>query len=292
MRATLLVVVAHAATLAALCVADSPGHAKVLHASAKAADPLAENVALRKAYERLASELDESEKERARLTAERSIKQPPRLIPAGGRGSAPRRRSLATPAPTPLTPIPTPLTPIPTTATPSATPSVSPVPTTEGVTTHSQLAAAIANTDDFVVVVEGDVVFPSLSVIIVDSGRCVSVVGRSAVDGGRVVFDGGGHSQHFWVTGGTLHIAFVNLVNGTASQKEANCRPDLYKCSGASILVQRGGTLVVRSCDIRGGGPGVSGLGDAFMVELASLWKEIIRSASSTTSPGLTGTAV
>jgi hypothetical protein len=140
------------------------------------------------------------------------------------------------------------------------------VPTTEGVTTHSQLAAAVADPANSVVVVEGDVQFPSFSVITVVSGRSVSVVGRSAVDGGRVVLDGGGWSQHFWVTGGTLHITFVNLVNGTSSQVDANCRPDLWKCSGGSILVQGGGTLVMRSCDVIGGGPGVSEqFGNAFM---------------------------
>ena len=129
------------------------------------------------------------------------------------------------------------------------------MPTTEGVTTHSQLAAAIANTDDAVVVVEGDVAFPALSVIPVFSGRSVSVVGRSAVNGGRVVFNGAGHSQHFWVNGegSVLRIAFVNLVNGTASEIDSNCRPDLYKCAGGSILVEAGGTLVMRSCDITGG---------------------------------------
>jgi hypothetical protein len=80
------------------------------------------------------------------------------------------------------------------------------------------------------------------------------------------VFDGAGHSQHFWVTGGTLHIAFVNLANGTASQVETNCRPDIWKCAGGSILVQDGGTLVMRSCDVRGGGPGVSEVfGNAYL---------------------------
>ena len=206
---------------------------------------LAENIALREVNKQLASSLDEC---RAG-----SVKQPQRLITAVGyrlsdeqlstatmhedapappvsRISVPRRRALTTPAPTPLTPIPTPiptpLTPIPTTATPSATPTASPVPTTEGVTTHSQLAAAVANTDDVVVVVEGDVTFPSLSVIPVFSGRSVSVVGRSAVDGGRVVFDGAGHSQHFWVKGegSVLHISFVKLANGTASLVDSNCR--------------------------------------------------------------------
>ena len=298
MRAALLVVVAHAAALASLC---GLVHAEVLHlagsdeesewsCAATVTDLRAENVALQEVNERQASELDEY---RAGI-----VKQSPRLIttpghrlpdqqlrtavivrkPPGHRlfelrtvtthedplppplplASTSRRMTLATPAPTPFSPIPT-------TATPSATPSASPVPTTEGITTHSQLAAAIANTDNSAVVIEGDVAFPPWSVIIVDSGRSVSVVGRSAVDGARVVLDGGGHSQHFWVTGGTLHIAFVNLVNGTAAEVVSNCRPDLYKCTGGSILVQGGGTLVMRSCDVRGGGRGVSGYGSAYM---------------------------
>ena len=306
MRATLLVVVAHAAALAGLCTAGSFEHAEVLLSSeaekselcaaevaklqSHLAEVSAENAVLRDVNERLASSLDDCRR------AE-NVEQPPRLIvlpdnnhrqaPPGAtnhhhwpglpdeqlsaaathddanapplpRVSAPRRRTLATPAPTPLTPIPTPFTPIPTTATPSATPSASPVPTTEGVTTHSQLAAAVADPANSVVVVEADVVFPFFSAIIVDSGRSVSVVGRSAVDGGRVVFDGAGHSQHFWVAGGTLHLTFIVLVNGTASQTDADCIPDLWICRGGSVLVTEAGTLVMRSCDIRGRGSQVT----------------------------------
>ena len=235
MRATLLV-----AALAALC-AGTLVHAQVLHSSEEATSEncVAMVTDLREVIVRLERELDECRVDRVK---------PPLLITAAEHL---RRKPLATPAPTPFTPIPT-------TATPSAAPSASPVPTTEGVTTHSQLATAAADSANSVVIVEADVTFPASSVILVDSGNSVSVVGRSGVDGGRVAFDGAGHSQFFWVTGGTLHIAFVNLVNGTASQVEANCRPDLFKCAGGSILVQGGGTLVMRSCDVRGGGPGVS----------------------------------
>ena len=289
MRATFLVAIAQAAVLAALLVCAAEGRdcldaedtrgccaAKVTDLESHVTVLSAENIALRKVIERQASEIDECRAE--------SIKQPPRLIMAKPsdnlrtatthedvptspftRGSAPRRRTLATPAPTPLTPIPTPFTPIPTTATPSATPTASPVPTTEGVTTHSQLAAAVADSANTVVVVEADVTFPLFSAISVGAGRSVSVVGRSAVDGGRVVFDGDGHSQHFWVAGGTLHISLVDLVNGTASQTDSNCRPDLWKCTGGSILVTGGGELVMRSCDVRGG-PGVNThFGNAYM---------------------------
>ena len=296
MRATLLVVVAHAAALAVLCVAGQTENPKVWHASearecyvAKAeladlqshvAELRAENIALRKVGEQLtnnldalrtvseelANNLDECRAENVkqplvwRLAAGRDHRDddmlnlnvppapPPSQIPA------PRRSTLATPVPTPFTPIPSPFTPIPTTATPSATPSASPVPTTEGVTTHSQLAAAVADTDTSVVVVEADVMFPFFSAITVGSGRSVSVVGRSAVDGGRVVFDGAGHSQHFYVTGGTLHLAFIDLVNGTASQTDSDCVHDFWICRGGSVLVTEAGTLVMRSCDIRGTG--------------------------------------
>jgi hypothetical protein len=68
------------------------------------------------------------------------------------------------------------------------------------------------------------------------------------------MFDGAGHSQHFYVTGGTLHLAFIDLVNGTASQTEADCGSEYRLCRGGSILVREGGTLVMRSCDIRGRG--------------------------------------
>ena len=276
---TLLVIVARAAALVALCAAGGLEHAEVLLSSeaeesdccvAKVnelqlhlAELRAENIALRKVNERVASDLDECRV--WRLAAEHDHRNEPSVAATRKDAPAPplshvpasRRKALATSAPTPFTPIPTPFTPIPTTATPSATPSASPVPTTEGITTHSQLAAAVADSANSVVVVEADVTFPPLSVIIVDSGRSVSVVGRSAVDGGRVVFDGAGHSQHFWVRGGTLHIAFVNLVNGTASNTDSYCTPDYWECSGGSIGVMDGGILVMRSCDVRGGG-GVS----------------------------------
>ena len=258
MRATLLVVVTHAAALAVLCTAGSLEHAEVLLSSETEKSELcaaevaklqlhlaevsAENAVLRDVNDRLANSLDDC------CPAE-NVEKPP--LP---RVSTPRRRTLTTPAPTPFTPIPTPLTPIPTTATPSATPSASPVPTTEGVTTHSQLAAAVADPANLVVVVEADVVFPFFSAITVDSERSVSVVGRSAVDGGRVVFDGAGHSQHFYVTGGTLYLSFIDLVNGTASQTEADCAPDFWICRGGSVVVTEAGTLVMQSCDIRGRG--------------------------------------
>jgi hypothetical protein len=101
--------------------------------------------------------------------------------------------------------------------------------------------------------------FPSMSTIIVESGRTVLVVGRSAIDGGQVVFDGAGHSQYFRVMGGTLHISFVNLVSGSAPEPEGTCSvaAGFWECDGGSISVAEGGALVMRSCDIRGGGPDI-----------------------------------
>jgi len=232
---------AHECSVAKAELADLQLHVAELHAEnialRKVGEQLTNNLdVLRTVSKQLANNLDECRAENVkqplvwRLAAGRDHRDddmlnlnvppapPPSQIPA------PRRATLATPAPTPLTPIPTPFTPIPTTATPSATPSASPVPTTEGITTHSQLAAAVADPANSAIVVAADVTYPALSVITIDSGRSVSVIGRSAVDGGRVFFDGDGHSQHFYVTGGTLHIAFVILANGTASQTDSNCR--------------------------------------------------------------------
>ena len=87
MRATLLVVVAYAAALAALCAAGSLEHAEMLLPSeaeerseccaARVTDLLAhlaeldaENIVLRKANERLTGEVDENVKVNERLTGE------------------------------------------------------------------------------------------------------------------------------------------------------------------------------------------------------------------------------
>ena len=169
-----------------------------------------------------------------------------------------RRATLTTPGPTslptPFTPVPTLFTPVPSTAVPSAAPSASPVPTTEGITTHAQLRNAVADISDNsmskIVVVEADISFPSQAPITVGSGTSVAVVGRSAVDGGHVTLNGAGHSRHFLVEGGgTLHLSHVNLVNG--SVPVINCGG---ACMGGSILAISGGTLIMRSCNVRGGG--------------------------------------
>ena len=200
-------------------------------------------------------------------TEEELASPPPETTTAHRRRLAANDPSgVPTPIPTPLTPVPTPLTPFPSTAMPSSAPSASPVPTTEGVTTHSQLTNAVADAANAVVVIEAPVLFPSRAPIMVESGRSVSIVGRSAIDGGRVTLDGYGWSRHFYVIGGTLHLSSLNLVNGTAEQASNNCRPDLWKCTGGSLLVEDSGSLVVWSCDIVGGGPGVDPVfGNAFM---------------------------
>ena len=163
-----------------------------------------------------------------------------------------RRVLTTTPAPTPLTPVPTPFTPVLTTATPSASPSASPVPTTEGITTHAQLAAAVAD-EISEIVIEADILFPSQAPIVVTGS--LSVFGNGS-DGGRVTLDGHGRSRHFHVLGGTLHLAFLNFANGTTPSQNG-CTGNSALCGGGAILVEEGGSLVMRSCAIRGGGPGV-----------------------------------
>ena len=162
-----------------------------------------------------------------------------------------QRALFTTPAPTPLTAVPTPVTPVPTTASPSASPSASPVPTTEGITTHAQLMATIGDTENSEVVIEADIIFPSQAPVVITSGS-VSLFGNGS-DGGRVTLDGNGHSRLFYILGGTLHLTFLNLANGTV--------PSPLDDTGGSIYVTGGGVLVIRSCDIRGGGPGIDPYG-------------------------------
>lgn len=103
---------------------------------------------------------------------------------------------------------------VPTTLSPSASPSVSPVPTTTGVTTYAQLAAHANDEANDKVIIEADLYFPAQAPITVESGRSLSIVGRSAIDGGRVTLDGQGQSRQFLVIGGTLELSFLILVNG------------------------------------------------------------------------------
>ena len=107
-------------------------------------------------------------------------------VPSPNKPPRHQRALSATPAPTPLTPIP------------SIEPSVSSAPTSME---WFELADAVAATNEEIFV-EADVVFPSQSPIIVDSNRSVSIVGRSAEDGGRVTLDGLGDSRFFIVDGG------------------------------------------------------------------------------------------
>ena len=264
MRATLLVVVARAAAVAALCAAGGL-EVESECCAAKLTDLRVENIALRKVNERLASELDECRAESVkqplvwRLAAEldhrdglntaAAHKDAP--APPLPRVPGPRRKTLATPAPTPLTPIPT-------TATPSAMPSASPVPTTEGVTTHAQLANAVADVANAEVIIEAPLAFPSQAPITIGTERSVSVVGSAASGGGRVTLDGAGGSRLFLVKdSGTLSLAFLDLVNATVpGNVTVDCPDDKTECYGGTILVLDGGSLVVTSCAFRGGGPG------------------------------------
>ena len=289
MRAAFLLVVAHAAALAALCAAGGLEHAEVLLSSeteececcaAKVADlkshlaehitkvadlqshlaeHIAENIALRKVKERLESDLDECHDESAkqplvwRLTAEYRPEEPSTATTEPlPQVPAPRRKTLATPAPTPFTPIPT-------TATPSATPSASPVPTTTAITTYSQLENAVVDTTNSEVVIAAPFAFPSQAPILIGADRSVSIVGTSAVDGGRVTLDGAGRSRLFFVTDGSLSLSFLDFVNATApGPNGGSCTSTGFEiCAGGTILVIDG-TLTISSCLIRGGGPGES----------------------------------
>ena len=78
------------------------------------------------------------------------------------------------------------------------------------------MADATSNSD---IVVEAPIAFPSQSPIMVEvASHSISIVGRSAVDGGRVTLDGLEHSRHFYVIGGTLHLSNLNLANGASLQ--------------------------------------------------------------------------
>ena len=151
-----------------------------------------------------------------------------------------QRMALSTPAPTPLTPVP------------SSAPSVSSAPASEA---WFRLAAAVASNEESIII-EADVMFPSQSPIIIDSSRSVSIVGRSAEDGGRVTLDGLGDSRLFEVDGGALYLSHLNLVNGSAPEPYRAClsADGNYSCCGGFIIVFEDGQLVVSSCDIRGRG--------------------------------------
>jgi hypothetical protein len=150
-------------------------------------------VALRGEITRLRKKLDECE---ANCNCAPSPNKPPQH----------QRALSATPAPTPLTPVP------------SIEPSVSSAPTSKE---WFELAAAVAATNEEDVVIDSDVMFPSQSPITIDSGRVVSIVGRSADDGGRVSLNGLSDSRFFVVDGGTLHLTHLNLINGKLVVRDA-----------------------------------------------------------------------
>ena len=172
-----------------------------------------------------------------------------------------RRRTLATPAPTPLTAIPTPFTPIPTTATPSVTPSASPVLTTTAITTYSQLDNAVADTANSEIVIAAPFAFPSQAPITVGVDRTVD---RGKL-GGRRRSCGVGRcgplAPILVKDGGSLSLSYLDLANATALGDISSGGIGNYDdCWGTTILVTSGGTLTVSSCLIRGGGPGESAL--------------------------------
>ena len=141
------------------------------------------------------------------------------------------------------------------TLSPSVAPSVSSAPTSEE---WYQLASAVADTtNEEIILVEADVMFPSQSPITIDPGRSVSVVGRSENDGERVTFDGAAGSRFFVVDGGALYLTHLSLVNGSAPESNDACDDtsrDLLRCGGGAIAVLEDGQLIVPSCDIRGQG--------------------------------------
>ena len=111
----------------------------------------------------------------------------------------------------------------------------------------------------------------------VESGRSVSIVGGD--EESWVTLDGAGQSRLFFVNGGELSLAFLNLVNGSTRVPGAGCDDDYDRCVGATLLVADGGSLMMRHCDIRGGGPGES-------TESGAAW---IGAGVSFYDPGTTG---
>ena len=145
-----------------------------------------------------------------------------------------------------------------------ATPTPTPVPTTSGITTHAQLSAAVASSEEEIIVV-ADMAFPSQSPITVNTSQSVSIVGRPSAGGdveGRVTLDGLGDSRLFLVRKfGSLHLTNLNLINGQVPETTVGqCIFDVLEmCAGAHILVLEGSALVLSHCDIRGQGTGTEG---------------------------------
>ena len=227
MRGSFLVVVALAAVAASHTRGAQPSVHVLGTLMPEEAEPESMTiVALRAEISRLRKKLDECEANCA---------------PSPNKPAQHQRALSATPAPTPLTPIP------------SIGPSVSLTPTSMA---WFELAAAVADATNEEIFVEADVMFPSQSPISIDSDRSVSIVGRSAEDGGRVTLDGLSDSRFFIVDGGALHLTFLNLVNGSAPEPDRMCQVSDgdYSCLGGAIIVKEDGQLVVSSCDIRGPG--------------------------------------
>ena len=143
----------------------------------------------------------------------------------------------------PPTVTPTAAAPLPTaTPLPSARPSATPMPTTHGtvVASFDELSAAIDGTER--AFVEGRIMFAS--VLTIESGRTLSLVGRSDAQ-----LDGAGDSQLFYVVG-SLTLRSLTLMRGNANAM----RPPITASNtrGGCVNVFDSGSLKLISCVFRG----------------------------------------
>ena len=246
-RCSILVVIALAAVAASHTRAAQPPSVHVLGTLMPEEEELASMTTAALRAELQSVRADNSRLKKRETALKKELEEcEANCAPSPNKPSQHQRALSTTPAPTPLTPVP------------SSVPSISPAPTSME---YFELAAAVADATKEEIIVEADVMFPSQSPIVINSSRSVSIVGRSAEDGGRVTLDGLGASRFFAVDGGTLHLTHLNLVNGSAPKPWADfdqCaeseQGDLYLCHGGFILVKEDGELVVTSCDIRGRG--------------------------------------
>ena len=285
MRATLLLVVAHAAALAALCAAGGPERAEaeececcaatVTDLESHVAELRAENLALRKVNERQASDLDECRAE--------SVKQP--LVWRLAAEPRPRPRAEQPPAPPQGSPCAA-------AATRSCVPPEDPCHSRSDAA-HCDPDAVHSDPDDRHPIGDaerlarandhsyhdvlaarqrrrrhcqlGDCRRGAVRVPLAGTHHGRSGphrVDRGKLGGRRRSRDAGrrGPLAPFLVKdGGSLSLSFLDLVNATApGDISSDCIGNYDDCWGATILVTSGGTLTVSSCLIRGGGPGES----------------------------------
>ena len=124
---------------------------------------------------------------------------------------------------------------------PTTVPSLSPVPTTTGITTYSQLTGAISR---------GEAVVLPAGVIEFDSELALSYFQVATISSSEgAVLSGGGHTRLFAVgPWATLTLIGLTLVNATVSLTA--CAPPYYSCSGAAIY-NLGGTVTLVGCTIQ-----------------------------------------